>query len=551
MSTWLFALFILMTMVLNTFAEDSSTIRSATVEQVFQAADFIGLEFTEPEAEMLFPRMVNSRKNIDAVRGVHLPYNTSPAYYFDPKPMGFKIKTMYREPVWSQLIPNSVNRNEREFAFYSIPQLSYMIRTRQLSSVELTTYYVDRLKQYDDTLKCVVTLTEDLALEQARKADKEIDDGTYRGLLHGIPYGAKDLLAVKNYPTTWGVSIYKDRELQENAAVIQKLEDAGAVLVAKLSLGELAMGDVWFGGKTRNPWNTQQGSSGSSAGAAAAVSAGLVPFAIGSETYGSIVSPCYRCGVTGLRPTFGRVSRAGAMALSWTLDKIGPICSTVEDCAIVFDTIHGADVNDPSTVDAPFNYNPKIDLNGLRVGYFASKMESEYENKKRDMQTVKVLQNMGVSMIPIAEPDLPINPLIMILNVESAASFDELTRSNQDDQLVQQEYNDWANIFRSARFIPAVEYINANRIRSLLIKKMNEIMQQVDVIVAPPFQGNNLLLTNLTGHPCVVLPNGFDSDGEPTAITFIGHLYDEAWLLAVAKAYQDATTFHLKHPNLD
>jgi Asp-tRNA(Asn)/Glu-tRNA(Gln) amidotransferase A subunit family amidase len=471
--------------------------------------------------------------------------------YFNPQPVNFRMPKLVEEPVWSPLPKTFTAIKNHDFTFYTIGQLSHLLKTRQITSVELTEFYLERLKQYDPILHCVVTLTENLAMQQAKRADREIANGQYRGPLHGIPYGAKDLLAVNNYPTTWGVSIYKKREIEDNATVIEKLEDAGAVLVAKLSLGELAMGDVWYKEKTRNPWNTNQGSSGSSAGSASAVSAGLLPFAIGSETYGSIVSPCYRCGVTGLRPTFGRVSRAGAMTLSWTLDKIGPICRTVEDCAIVFDAIQGADAKDRSTVNAPFNYKPKIEMNGLRVGYFKTKMEENYDNKIHDLETIKVLEKMGVDMVAIEEPDSPINPLILILNAESAASFDELTRTNQDDQLVQQDPDDWANIFRSARFIPAVEYIQANRIRSMLIEEMDEIMKQVDVIVTPPFKGNNLLLTNLTGHPCVVLPNGFDRDGEPAAITFIGHLYDEARLLAVAKAYQDVTTHHLKHPKMD
>lgn len=543
--------FIILLCSLVVYADDSSSISSATVEQALNTAKLYGLDFTEAEAGMLYPRLENARRNYESLRDVHVPYTVSPVMYFNPQPKGFRIPKRSVDPVWSPVQKDLDVLSNHDFTFYSIGQLSDLLKTRQITSVELTAFYLERLKKYDPMLHCVVTLTEDLAMQQAKQADKEIANGQYRGPLHGIPYGAKDLLAVKEYPTTWGVSIHQDRVLDHNATVIEKLKEAGAVLVAKLSLGELAMGDVWFKAKTRNPWNTEQGSSGSSAGSASAVSAGLVPFAIGSETYGSIVSPCYRCGVTGLRPTFGRVSRAGAMTLSWTMDKIGPICRTVEDCAIVFDAIRGDDAKDRSTVNAPFNYQPKIELNGLRVGYFKSKMDANYNNKSHDMETIQVVKKMGVEMVPVDEPDLPIRPLILILNAESAASFDELTRSNLDDQLVQQDPGDWANLFRSARYIPAVEYIQANRIRSMLIEETHKIMQQVDVIVTPPFQGNNLLITNLTGHPCVVLPNGFDSDGEPTAITFIGQLYDEARVLAVAKAYQDATTHHLKHPNLE
>lgn len=532
-------------------AEEVINIKSATTEHALQTAKLYDLDFTEQEAGMLYPRLENARQYYEEIHGFHTPYHVSPVMYFNPQPIEFRIPKWREEPVWSPVQKQALTSKNQDFTYYSIGQLSHLIKTQRITSVDLTAFYLERLKRYDPVLHCVVTYTEDLAMRQAKRADREIANGQYRGPMHGIPYGAKDLLAVKNYPTTWGVSIHQNRLLDENATVIQKLEEAGAVLVAKLSLGELAMGDVWYKEKTRNPWNVEQGSSGSSAGSASAVSAGLVPFAIGSETYGSIVSPSYRCGVTGLRPTFGRVSRAGAMTLSWTMDKIGPICRTVEDCAIVFDAIQGVDAKDRSTVDAPFNYKPQIEMKGLRVGYFKTKMDENYNNKTHDVETIKVLEKLGVKMVSIDEPSSPIKPLILILNAESAASFDELTRLNLDDQLVQQDPGDWSNLFRSARFIPAVEYIQANRIRSMLIEEMHEIMKQIDVIVTPPFKGNNLLLTNLTGHPCVVVPNGFDSDGGPAAITFIGHLYDEARLLAVAKAYQDATDYHLKHPELN
>lgn len=534
----------------SSIANETNTIQSATTEQIYQAADLIGLEFTSDESELMHRRLSNYQEDYNEIRTVDLPNAITPAMVFDPKPMGFKIPAQYKEPKWS--IPNQVSlpENQDDLAFYSVRDLAMLIQTKQITSVELTTFFINRLKHYNPQLFCVITLTENRALKQATRADQEIAVGHYRGLLHGIPYGAKDLLAVKGYPTTWGVSLYKDRIIDENAAVIKKLNKAGAVLIAKLTLGELAMGDVWYGEKTRNPWNTEQGSSGSSAGSASAVSAGLVPFAIGTETHGSIVSPSYRCGVTGLRPTFGRVSRSGAMALSWTMDKIGPIGRTVEDCAIIFDAIHGKDQNDPATIAAPFNYTPKLNANAIRVGYFATKMERDYSNKINDLQTIEVIKKLGMQLIPIHEPDVPIEPLSIILSAEASAAFDQLTRSNQDDTLVQQSQWSWPNTFRSSRLIPAVEYINANRVRSIMIEEMHEVMKEVDVIVTPPFIGNNLLLTNLSGHPCVVLPNGFDSDGGPTAITFIGHLYDEARLLAVAKAYQDATDHHLKHPEL-
>jgi Asp-tRNA(Asn)/Glu-tRNA(Gln) amidotransferase A subunit family amidase len=394
----------------------------------------------------------------------------------------------------------------------------------------------------------VITLTEDLALEQAARADAEIAAGKYRGPLHGIPYGAKDLLAVPGYRTTWGAAPYQEQRIDDTATVVRKLEEAGAVLVAKLTLGALAWGDVWYGGQTRNPWNLEQGSSGSSAGSAAAVSAGLVPFALGTETWGSIVSPCTRVGVTGLRPTFGRVSRAGAMALSWSMDKIGPICRSVEDCAMVFEAIRGSDGLDQAVVDAPFPYEPNVDLTALRIGYTEALFAEEYEGRELDLAALDVLRGLGIDLLPIDLPAYPVADLAFILSAEAAAAFDALTRSGDDDLMVRQVRHAWPNVFRASRLIPAVEYLQANRVRYLVIQAMAKLMSQVDVYVAPSFGGDNLLLTNLTGHPCVVVPNGLREPNAPHSISFIGDLFDEAAVLAVAKAYQDATNFHRQHP---
>ncbi|MFQ5630517.1 MAG: amidase, partial [bacterium] len=351
--------------------------------------------------------------------------------------------------------------------------------------------------------------------------------------LHGIPYGAKDLLATKNYKTTWGAMPYKDQVIDENATVIKKLEEAGAVLIAKTTLGALAMGDVWFGGKTRNPWNLEQGSSGSSAGSASTTAAGLVAFSIGTETLGSIVSPS---------------TRSGAMALSWTMDKIGPICRTVEDCAIVFDAIHGPDGIDQTLIDAPFNYDARTKLTDLRIGYVDTLFKRDSRNKERDNAVLDVLRGLGAELIPIALPDFPYGAMRPVLSAEAGAAFDALTRSGSDELLVRQGRNAWPNSFRTARFIPAVEYIQANRIRYQLVQEIQKVMAEIDVYVSPSFGGPNLLLTNLTSHPCVVLPNGFTDEGSPTSITFIGGLYNEASALVVAKAYQDATDWHLRHP---
>jgi Asp-tRNA(Asn)/Glu-tRNA(Gln) amidotransferase A subunit family amidase len=414
--------------------------------------------------------------------------------------------------------------------------------------------YLDRLRTYGPKLECVITLTEELALEQARRADEEIAAGRYRGPLHGIPWGAKDLLAVKGYKTTWGAMPFKDQMIDANATVVSKLEEAGAVLVAKLTLGALAWGDVWYGGTTHNPWDYEQGSSGSSAGPAAATAAGLVGFSIGTETWGSIVSPSTRCGTTGLRPTFGRVSRAGAMALSWSMDKIGPICRSVEDCALVLDAIYGPDGLDLSVVDVPFSWDADLDVSRLRVGYVKSAFEEEREEqeewKRFDQATLDMLSGSGVDLVPIELPDLPIGAMSFILSAEAAAAFDELTRNSGDDLMVRQIRDAWPNVFRQSRLIPAVEYIQANRVRTLAMEAMAETMADIDVYVVPSFIGSNLLLTNLTGNPCVVLPNGFRESGTPTSISFIGRLFGEAEMLALARAYQQASDFHLKSPAL-
>ena len=429
----------------------------------------------------------------------------------------------------------------------TIPQLAHLIRTRQVTSEDLTRMYIERLKRYENELQCVVTITEELAIKQAKKADIEIGRGRYKGLLHGIPWGAKDLLSVPGYKTTWGATPFKDQIIKNKATVVKKLEDAGAVLVAKLTLGALAWGDVWFGGKTKNPWNTQQGSSGSSAGPGSATSAGLIGFSIGSETWGSIVSPATRNGVTGLRPSFGTVSRSGAMALSWSMDKLGPMTRSVEGAAIIFETIRGTDNLDRTVRDVPFIYPSKRGLKNLRIGYVESAF-TDSSVSKNDKASLDILKSMGLNLIPIELPEFPTQALSFVLQAEAAAAFDELTRSNNDDQLVRQGKNAWPNVFREARFIPAVEYINANRARTLLNKKMSELMERIDVYIIPSFYGDNLLRTNLTGHPCVVVPNGFNDKGSPTSISFVGGLYSDGNTLAIAKVYQEATKWHKQYP---
>jgi Asp-tRNA(Asn)/Glu-tRNA(Gln) amidotransferase A subunit family amidase len=524
--------------------------RQTPKRNVEGAEKLVGLSFTDAKRDSMLEGLEENLKNYENLRKVALPNSVPPAILFNPIPIGLKFETARKlfktSPAGKVALPSNLD----DIAFYSVSQLAELLRTRKVTSTQLTTMYLNRLKKYGPKLECVITLTEDLALKQAKRADDEIRAGKYRGPLHGIPYGAKDLLAVKGYKTTWGSVPYKDQMIDEDATVIKKLEEAGAILVAKLTLGELAWGDVWYGGMTRNPWNIQQGSSGSSAGSASATAAGLVAFAIGSETWGSIVSPSTRCGTTGLRPTYGRVSRTGAMALSWSMDKLGPICRTVEDCAIVFNAMYGPDGRDQTVYDFPFNYDPNIQLKSLRIGYLKAAFDSVKNNKANSDSVLTVLKSLGAQLIPIELPKRPIDDMSIILSAEAAAAFDELTRSGKDDQMVRQIKNAWPNVFRTARFIPAVEYIQANRVRTLAIQDMAEIMKSIDVYVAPSF-GDNLLLTNLTGHPCVVLPNGFTKEGTPTSISFIGRLFDEGKLLAVAKKYQDATDFHLKHPKLE
>ena len=522
-----------------------------TKEMLRDAERLAGLEFTEDERELMVDGLNGYLQKYRKLREVPLDNSVAPAVQFNPVLPGMSVEKGAGRPRMSRGRRRKAPSDLEELAFWPVTDLARLVRSRKVSSTELTKMYLGRLKRYDPKLKCVVTLTEELALEQARRADKEIAAGNYRGPLHGIPWGAKDLLAVKGYRTTWGAMPYKDQAIDYDATVVKRLEDAGAVLTAKLTLGALAWGDVWFGGKTRNPWDPEKGSSGSSAGPASATAAGLVGFSIGSETHGSIVSPCTVCGTTGLRPTFGRVSRYGAMALSWSMDKIGPICRTVEDCAIVLQSIAGQDGRDPTLVDAPFAWDATLDVKNLKVGYIKNAFEEKRNDeqwKANDLATLDVLRNLGLELIPTDLPDYPIETMGLILNVEAAAAFDELTRSGRDELLVRQIKNAWPNRFREARTIPAVEYIQANRLRTLLMNAMQQKLAGVDAYVCPSWVGRNLHLTNLTGHPAVVLPNGLRKEGTPSSISFIGRLFGEDKVLALAKAYQDATSFHLKHP---
>ncbi len=537
------------------WAKLQENIEQKITKEILQHAEQIaGLEFTDDERELMLDGLNDYLESYEKIRSVTIDNSVAPALQFNPILPGMNFETKIKSFKMSKQTIPQVPANLEELAFLPITQLSQMIKARKITSVALTKMYLERLKRYDPKLQCVITLTEELALNQAAQADKWIAAGKYRGPLHGIPWGAKDLFATRGYKTTWGAMPHKDQMLDYNATVVERLQEAGSVLIAKLTMGALAWGDVWYGGKTKNPWNLEQGSSGSSAGPAAATVAGLVGFSIGTETLGSIVSPCTRCGVTGLRPTFGRVSRHGAMALSWSMDKVGPICRTVEDCALVFDAIYGPDGKDLTVVDLPFNWDPGLNFKKLRVGYFKSAFEADRKNnqaKANDATVLDTLRSLDLDLIPIELPDYPIGAMHFILNAEAAAAFEVLTRTNQDDLLVRQIKNAWPNVFRQARMIPAVEYIQANRLRTIVMQAMAKLVSKIDVFVTPSYGGNVLLLTNLTGHPAVVVPNGFTEEGTPTSISFIGNLYGEAEALLIAKAYQDATDFHLKHPVLD
>jgi Asp-tRNA(Asn)/Glu-tRNA(Gln) amidotransferase A subunit family amidase len=559
-----------------------------TKDTIKGAEDAAGLKFTDEQREMMLNGLKLQTRLVAELRKVPLANSVPPSVLFNPLPPGTDLVTKFHRlsapPRREAPVRTRVTRRTRpahldELAFLGVNQLAELLRTRQITSTELTRMCLDRFRRYDPVLKTVITLTEERALRQAAAADDEITRGRYRGPLHGIPWGAKDLLATKGYPTTWGAGPFRTQTIEEDATVVRRLDAAGAVLVAKLSLGELAMGDVWFGHgptdatdqektrkgwRTRNPWNVDQGSSGSSAGPCAAVAAGLVPFAIGSETLGSIASPATRNGVTGLRPTFGRIPRTGAMALSWSMDKLGPIARSAEDCALVFDALHGPDHHDLTVVEAPFRWDATRDPKRVRVGYVKSGFEPAADSTptphgmplfgRFDRAALDVLRTLGVSLTPIDLPDMPYGPMRLMLNAEAAAAFDELTRSGRDAELVQQGPNDWANSFRVARLISAVDYINASRLRTLVIQRWNELFRTVDVIVSPTFGNSQLLATNLTGHPAVILPHGFrdtsDTDKRqvPVSLTFIGGLFEEATLLAVAHAYQKATDFHLRQP---
>jgi Asp-tRNA(Asn)/Glu-tRNA(Gln) amidotransferase A subunit family amidase len=537
-----------------------------TLGMVDEAARVAGLTLS-PEAEKRIAEGL-SRKggllaNYQALREMKLGNNTPLAVVFNPVLPGIKLPAgrgvfRYSKP---KVAPP---KTDEDLAFLPVTHLTQLLKTRTVSSTDLTKLYIARLKKHDPLLHCVVTLTEELALKQAAQADAEIKAGKYRGPLHGIPWGAKDLLAVKGYKTTFGASPFKDQTLDLDATAYTRLTEAGAVLVAKLTLGALAMGDRWFGGQTKSPWdpaNPTNGSSGSSAGPASAVAAGLVGFAVGSETRGSIMSPAARCGVTGLRPSFGRISRHGAMALSWTMDKLGPLCRAAEDCALVLKVLNGPDGKDNHVLDVPFDWDANRDVKTLRVGFVKADYEGEIpvdpqnpqraerlkEARKFNQAALDVVRSLGVKLVPIEMPRFDTAPIDFVLTTEAAAAFDELVLSDRFDQMsAEPERSSWVGSLRLHELVPAVQYIQANRARYKLMESFAKVFDGIDL-----FLGSQLGVTNLTGHPEISLVPGFDGKGQPASVRFTGRLFGEEDILLLAHAFQRKTDFHLKRPKLD
>jgi Asp-tRNA(Asn)/Glu-tRNA(Gln) amidotransferase A subunit family amidase len=531
-------------------------------KQMFRDATAVaGIEFSDEEHEMLVDAVNQNLARYAEFRKLPLGNSVPMAVRFNPVVPGTKFDMQRKAVRWARAANVKLPAKLDDVAFWSAMELAQLLKTKQVSSVALTEMYLKRLKQVNEKLHCVVTFTDELAMKQARQADAEIAAGKYRGPLHGIPWGCKDIIAKAGYVTTWGAAPYKEQMISEDATVVKRLEAAGAVLIAKLTTGELAGGDYWFGGQTKNPWNLEQGSSGSSAGPASATAAGAVGFSIGSETGGSIVSPSTRCGATGMRPTFGRVSRYGAMTLAWSLDKLGPICRGVEDCAAVLHAIQGPDGVDMTVMDMPFNWDAELDIRKLRVGYVKAAFDQTRqvkEEKDNDTAALEKLRALGVTLKPIELPaHLPIADTLRITYAEFSAAHDDLTRSNRDDLLARQGKDSTANLFRSSQLVPSTEYIQAQRVRTLIMESLAKAMSDIDVYVCPISSnggggvlGVNTALGNLTGVPAVVVRNGFSNAGIPTSMCFVGKLYGEAEMLALAKAYQDATDWHKRHPEL-
>ena len=518
-------------------------------KDVASAQKLIGLQLSKADIDTVYDYLERNLTGYEEMRRHLLDENVVPPLLFRTN---YQPGALPRhEPIGWETRHDVVRGADNEVAFYGIEQLGALIRSGQVTSVELTKLFLERIKKHDPQLLAVITLTEDSALAQAKRADEELAAGIDRGPLHGIPYGIKDLFAVEGYRTTWGSKPYERQVLDYNATVVNRLQSAGAVLVAKLTSGALARGDVWFGGQTKNPWDLTQGASGSSAGAGAAVSAGLVPFAIGTETLGSIVSPASRCGVTGLRPTFGRVSRYGCMSLSWSMDKPGPLTRNATDAAIVLEAIMGPDGKDLTVENVELGNPSEVAVKDLKVAYVKGMLEADTtETGRNAIAVVDLLKEKGYNLTPLelpSEDSIPYKVFDVILRAEAGAFFDELVRSGQVDAMVEQTAGSRANSLRQSRFIPAVEYLQANRHRQVLMDKMDEVLKDVDILIAPTF-GRQLLITNLTGHPAMAFPTGFDDKNRPTSLTVVGQLFEEGELVAFAAMVQSMTDHHLQRP---
>ncbi|HEX3843468.1 MAG TPA: amidase [Steroidobacteraceae bacterium] len=524
-----------------------------TATTVAEAEKLVALEFTPEQQQLLAKSLPGQVRSFEARRRYDLTNSAAPAYAFDPRVPGVAYRLQSNRVRSSRSRTPTLPDSDVDIAFASVIELSHWIRTRQLSSLRLTEIYLKRLKSIGPKLECVVHLTEDLALQQARKADQEITGGHYRGLLHGIPWGAKDLLATAGIPTTWGAEPYRDQVPAANAHCVDLLAKAGAVLVAKLSTGALARGDVWFGGKTRNPWNTDEGSSGSSAGPAAATAAGLVGFAIGTQTGGSIVGPSIRCGVTGLVTSFSRVSRSGAMVLAWSLDRLGPICRYVEDTGVVLAAINGLDASDPSSLGIPFEFDATAGIEGMKLGFVPELFETAEVNDV-ERASLQAARSLGIKMVELKlSISQPVDELARtIMYSEGAAAFDELLLTGRDREFVQQGHGSWPIALRTWRFIPAVEYIQAQRIRRDLLAPTHALFEPVDAIISPS-RDPILRLSNMTGYPCLTLRTGFfespsreNGPGAPSGpthtvpngITLWGKLFEEGRLLNLGLALE-------------
>lgn len=554
----------------DAWAQQQAPVGPITRQTVDCAETIAGLDFHSAEEEAIARTLNSNLATYQQLRAIQIPPNTDVALTFHPSMPGTRPAgpaTPGRTLRYSRPAAASVRRpaNLEDVAFWPVTRLAALIERRLVTSTELTQMYLARLERYQPLLNFAVTITRDLALQQAADADKAIAAGRYKGPLHGIPWGAKDLFATKGIPTTWGAEPYMEQVPDHDATVVERLRDAGAVLVAKLTMGALAQGDQWFGGRTRNPWNPEAGSSGSSAGSGSATAAGCVGFAIGTETRGSIISPATVNGVVGLRPTYGRVSRYGAMELSWTMDKVGPMCRSVEDCVLVLNAIYGPDGRDESVADAAFAWNPSAPLSGYRIGYVRSDFEAQAAGggrggggtgrggatgaqaaeRLRNMQQVLTeMQALGAKLEPVDLPDFPANALSFVLSVESAAAFDDLLRSRGTDIMTNSA---WPATFRASRFVPAVEYIRAQRIRTLLMREWNTFMGQYDAFISSNNAG--LAATNLTGHPAIALKCGFVNN-LPHTLMVTGRLYDEATICRIALAYEQATEWKDRHPTL-